>query len=226
MRRPPLPAPRATVRPPPPTRVLVRPPPPPTRVLVALPRRAATPWVRLAPLWALLVVANYLGYVGKLFAATEAPLQKLTLYSLGLNGAWRLGLVHNRRLVAASATLGVGMLVAYAIALGIHGVDGMYGNQSWEGFDALDDVMVHLLFPLEAFVVAFFVRRVYVSYDALLELLLLGLVYVPFFLAYRPYSFVETLPFLEVLGLAAGTLVACLLLQAALVWGAARCRRA
>ena len=108
--------------------------------------------------WNTLVTASYLGYVGKFFSTTEAPLQLLTLYSLVLNASWRLNFTDGVNITAAASTLGLGMLIAYWVVVGFGGPDLIYGfNKTTEivNYDAFDDFMLHLFFPFEAFVIAY-----------------------------------------------------------------------
>ena len=84
-------------------------------------------------------------------------------------------------------------------------------------YDIFDDVMLHIFFPLEAFVVSFVIVRSYKSLNSALELFLFSAIYVPFFVGYRPYLFTETLTTVEALGLATGTAISAILLHCLLV---------
>ena len=103
--------------------------------------------------WNTLVTASYLGYVGKFFSTESAPLKLLTMYSLVLNAAWRLHIVRGKHIVAASSTIGSGMLLAYWCSIAVAGPEVVYGSnrtRSFDNYDAFDDFMLHFFFPFEA----------------------------------------------------------------------------
>lgn len=147
-------------------------------------------------MWNALLSAQHVGYLGKLFASRSAPWRNLTTYSLSINLAWRLGFVRGKQFAAASSTLGLVMAVTYWTSLAATGAAATEDST----FDALDDTVVHALLPLEAFVLGFARRRVYEGYDSLLEFLFLALLYLPFFVGYRPYAFLDSLSTGEVVG--------------------------
>lgn len=158
---------------------------------------------RAIDVWNLFVAAFYLGYVGKFFSESEAPLQKLTIYSLALNGVWRLNLYGGKCVIAATSSIGICMVVVYWISIYIYGMNGFFGDDRYvdiQYFDLLDDLLVHAIFPLEAFIVAL-LKKVYDTYDSIVELLLFALLYIPLFISYRPYPLLKELSLAEVTGI-------------------------
>lgn len=176
---------------------------------------------RVVAVWNTIVSASYLGYVGKFFSTTAAPLRLLTMYSLVLNAAWRLNIADGVHITAAASTIGLSMLIAYWALVVLGGPDIIYGfNETTDivNYDVFDDLMLHLFFPLEAFVVACIVKQVYRSFHSLLELFLFALLYMPFFVRYRPYSFTQSLTTVQLLGVSFGVIFMALLTHCILVF--------
>lgn len=175
---------------------------------------------RSVAVWNTLVSACYLGYVGKFFSTTAAPLRLLTMYSLVLNATWRLNITTGRHIVAAASTLGLGMLIAYWFGAAMGGPEFLYGNDQMdeiENYDIFDDLMLHLLFPLEAFIISYTIRKSYDTYYSLLELFLFSILYIPFFIVYRPYAFVKETSLVETIGIAVAVTFCVIFLHIVLV---------
>lgn len=175
---------------------------------------------RSVAVWNTLVSACYLGYVGKFFSTTAAPLRLLTMYSLVLNATWRLNITTGKHMIAAASTLGLGMLIAYWFGAAMGGPEFLYGKNQMneiENYDVFDDLMLHLLFPLEAFVISYIFRRSYDTYHSLLELFLFSILYMPFFIVYRPYAFVKETSVVETIGITVAVALLVLLLHVILV---------
>ena len=118
------------------------------------------------------------------------------------------------------------MLLAYWCSIAVAGPEVVYGSnrtRSLDSYDAFDDVMLHLFFPFEAFIVSYFIQRNYTSYDSLLEVTLFVVLYMPLFIVYRPYPFVVDYTLAEGLLLSVGVATGALFFHCVLVLLAKRC---
>ena len=94
--------------------------------------------------------------------------------------------------------------MAYWLGAFLGGAEFLYGKNQMdeiENYDIFDDLMLHLLFPLEAFLIAYVVKQSYDTYHSILELTLFSILYVPFFVIYRPYDFVKEMNVVETIGI-------------------------
>jgi len=167
----------------------------------------------LRDVWDAVLIGAYIGYLGKAYSSSCAPISKYTFFSLTLNCAWRIGLIKSRVVIAAASTIAITLLFAFWTILIICGTDGIYENLNANStFDHFDDVMLHFIFPVEAVLIAAVEKRVYVDNLASFSaLILLSLLYVPFFVGYRPYPFIRhssaSVVFWVVFGMLTGTFV-------------------
>lgn len=137
--------------------------------------------------WDALMTGVYVGYLGRMFGGLDTPISRYTMFSLALATSVRLGVVKDLGVISSVSTLNLVMFLSYWTITFV--LEHPFYTDATRPH-ILDDIIVHVLIPLDLFFHSAFVKRAYTQ-TSFVPLFTYFAIYAPLFIWTRPYPFVS-----------------------------------